>query len=60
MLSQQAQDFGRSAPDPYPMCVKVGSGNETTVDTTQTSKTFLFWFTRSKPLYLYLRRLLDT
>ena len=28
MLSQQAQDFRRSVPDPYPF-VKAGSGNET-------------------------------
>ena len=27
MLSQQAQDFGRSVPDPYPS----GSGNETNI-----------------------------
>ena len=28
LLSQQAQDFGRSVPNPFPL--KVGSGNETT------------------------------
>ena len=40
----------------YPFATSLNS----TVDTTQTSKTFLFWFTRSKPLQLFLRRLLDT
>ena len=29
MLSQQAQDFGRSAPDPF-IHARAGSGNETT------------------------------